>query len=44
MGGYSIYASSLDGSDKCVCDWKRIWLMNTVAKDGWKIEKMLCER
>ena len=35
MGGYSIYASSLTARIN-VCDWKRIWLMNTGGKNGWQ--------
>lgn len=38
MGGYSIYASSLDGSDKCV-RLEAYMADEHGGKDGWKIEK-----
>ena len=38
MGGYSIYASSLDGSDPCV-RIERYMAAEHGGKDGWKIEK-----
>lgn len=38
MGGYSIYASSLDGSDKCV-RLESYMVDEHGGKDGWKIEK-----
>ena len=38
MGGYSIYASSLDGSDKCV-RLEAYMADEYGGKDGWKIEK-----
>lgn len=38
MGGYSIYASSLDGSDTCV-RLERYMSVEHGGKDGWKIEK-----
>lgn len=38
MGGYSIYASSLDGSDPCV-RLERYMSDEHGGKDGWKIEK-----
>lgn len=38
MGGYSIYGSSLDGSDKCV-RLEAYMADERGEKDGWKIEK-----
>lgn len=38
MGGYSIYASSLDGSDPCV-RLDHYMLAERGGKNGWKIEK-----
>ena len=38
MGGYSIYASSLDGTDKCV-RLEAYMADEHGGKDGWKIEK-----
>lgn len=38
MGGYSIYASSLDGTDPCV-RLERYMAIEHGGKDGWKIER-----
>lgn len=38
MGGYSIYASSLDGSDPCV-RLERYMASEHGGKDGWQIER-----
>ena len=35
MGGYSIYASSLDGSDPCA--WNSIWHRSTAARTAGKL-------
>ena len=38
MGGYSIYASSLDGSDPCV-RLEQYMAAEHGGKDGWQIER-----
>ena len=38
MGGYSIYGSSLDGTDPCV-RLERYMAVEKGSKDGWKIER-----
>lgn len=38
MGGYSIFASSLDGSDPCV-RLERYMASEHGGKDGWQIER-----
>ena len=38
MGGYSIYGSSLDGTDPCV-RLERYMAVEKGGKDGWKIER-----
>ena len=38
MGGYSIYGSSLDGTDVCV-RLERYMVSERGEKDGWKIER-----
>lgn len=37
MGGYSIYGSSIDGSDPCV-RLERYMAAERGGKDGWKVE------
>lgn len=38
MGGYSIYAASLDGSDPCV-RLEQYMAVERGGKDGWQIER-----
>lgn len=38
MGGYSIYAASLDGSDPCV-RLEQYMAVERGSKDGWQIER-----